>query len=95
MEPGSDEAYRDRLEKEMVYEFNNAWHGKTPKRSIEGPQICTQAKHLEPNVLRGKDFVAVTQSYHYHTAAPGRKTGSLWEQTLVFPEGKRSRTGWC
>src|SRR5687768_5216151 len=89
MEPGSDEAYRDRLEKEMIYEFNNPWHGKTPKRSIEGPQICTQAKRLEPKVLRGKDFVAVQQSYRYHTAAPGRKTGSLWEQTLVFPEGKR------
>jgi hypothetical protein len=89
MESGSDEAYRDRLEKEMVYEFNNPWHGKTPKRSIEGPQICTQAKRLEPTVMRGKDFMAVKQSYRYHTAAPGKKTGSLWEQTIVFPEGKR------
>src|SRR5687767_3761743 len=24
MEPGSDEAYRDRLDKELVYQFNNA-----------------------------------------------------------------------
>jgi hypothetical protein len=89
MEPGSDEAYRDKLDREMVYEFNNAWHGKTPKRSIEGPQICTQAKRLEPKVVRGKDFVAVKQSYQYKTAAPGKKRGSLWEQTIVFPEGKR------
>jgi hypothetical protein len=89
MEPGSDEAYRGRLEKEMVYKFNNPWHGKTEKRSIEGPQICTQAKRLEPKVIRGKDFVAVKQSYRYHTAAPGKKTGSLWQQTIVFPEGKR------
>lgn len=89
MEPGSDEAYRDKLDKELVYEFNNPWHGSTAKRSIEGPQICTQAKRLEPKVLRGKDFVAVTQSYRYRTAAPGKNTGSLWEQTIVFPEGKR------
>src|SRR5436190_21373603 len=44
MEPRSDEAYRDQLDKELVYKFNNEYHGKTPKRSIEGPQICTQAK---------------------------------------------------
>ncbi|HEU0140301.1 MAG TPA: hypothetical protein VFQ79_11335 [Bryobacteraceae bacterium] len=27
--------------------------------------------------------------YRYRIAAPGRKTGSLWEQTIVFPEGQR------
>ena len=89
MEPGSDEAYREKLDKELVYEFNNLYHGRTPKRSIEGPQICTQAKRLEPKVVRGKDFVAVTQSFQYKTAAPGKKTGSTWQQTIVFPEGKR------
>jgi hypothetical protein len=89
MEPGSDEAYRDQLDKELVYQFNNAYHGKTPKRSIEGPQICTQAKRLEPKTIAGKDFVAVTQQFRYRTAAPGRKTGSVWNQTLVFPAGKR------
>lgn len=89
MEPGSDEAYRERLPKEMVYQFGNAYHGKTPKRSIEGPQICTQAKELEPRVVRSKDFVAIEQSYQYKTAAPGKKTGSRWSQTIVFPAGKR------
>ncbi|HEV3006922.1 MAG TPA: hypothetical protein VGX78_20795 [Pirellulales bacterium] len=89
MEPGSDEAYRDQLPKEMVYLFGNAYHGNIPKRSIEGPQICTQAKELAPKVVRGRDFVAVKQSFHYLTAAPGKKTGSLWTQTLVFPKGKR------
>jgi hypothetical protein len=39
--------------------------------------------------LRGKDFVAVKQSFHYRTAAPGKNKGSIWEQTIVFPEGKR------
>src|SRR5262245_52152520 len=59
MEPGSDEAYRDKLTPEMVYQFGNNFHGKTPKRSIEGPQICTQAKQLAPVAVKGKDFVAI------------------------------------
>ena len=89
MEPGSDEAYRDQLPKEMVYQFGNAYHGKRAKRSIEGPQICTQAKELSPEVIRGKDFIAVRQSFQYKTAAPGKKAGSTWTQHLVFPQGKR------
>jgi hypothetical protein len=89
MEPGSDQAYRDQLPKEMVYESGNAWHGKRPKRSIEGPQICTQAKQLSPKVIRGQDFVAIKQSFAYKTAAPGKKTGSTWTQRIVFPAGKR------
>jgi hypothetical protein len=89
MEPGSDETYRDRLDPELVYRFHNAYHGKSPKRSIEGPQICTQAKELSPIVIEGKDFIAVKQSFQYRTAAPGKKTGSRWSQTIVFPAGKR------
>ena len=89
MEPGSDEAYREQLEPELVYTFNNPWHGKRAKRSIEGPQICTQAKQLTPEVIRGSDFVAVRQSFQYRTAAPGKKTGSRWSQLLVFPAGQR------
>ncbi len=89
MEPGSDEAYRDQLEDELVYRFNNPYHGKRPKRSIEGPQICTQARKLSPEIIRGDGFVAVRMSYIYQTAAPGKRTGSKWTQTLVFPEGKR------
>jgi hypothetical protein len=89
MEPGSDKEYRDRLPKEMIYEFGNLYHGNTPKRSIEGPQICTQAKKLEPRVVRGKDFLAIEQEYRYTTAAPGKKTGSRWSQTIVFPKDER------
>jgi len=89
MEPGSDEKYRDQLPKEMVYQFGNDYHGKGEKRSIEGPQICTQAKELSPAVIKGKDFVAIRQSYKYKTAAPGKRTGSIWTQHLVFPAGKR------
>jgi hypothetical protein len=89
MEPGSDEAYRNQLDAELVYRFNNEYHGKTPKRSIEGPQICTQAKTLQPEIIRGKDFVAIKQQFQYKTAAPGKKTGSVWTQFLVFPDETR------
>jgi hypothetical protein len=89
MEPGSDEAYRDQLTPELVYRANNLYHGARPKRSIEGPQICTQARELQPEVVRGRDFVAVRQSFQYRTAAPGKNKGSTWTQWLVFPAGKR------
>ncbi|HEV8606891.1 MAG TPA: hypothetical protein VGQ99_16225 [Tepidisphaeraceae bacterium] len=89
MEPGSDEAYRDQLDAELVYKFNNPLHGKTAKRSIEGPQICTKAKELDPKVIRGSDFVAIKTQFKYRTAAPGKKAGSTWEQTIVFPAGQR------
>src|SRR6266536_2772262 len=89
MEPGSDEAYRDQLEGDLAYLFNNSYHGKTAKRSIEGPQICTKARELSPRVVQGKDFVAVTSSFRYQIAAPGKKTGSEWSQVLVFPAGQR------
>jgi len=53
MEPGSDLAYRDRLNDELIYRFNTPYHGKTPKRSIEGPQICTypQTPHGRPAAM--------------------------------------------
>jgi len=89
MEPGSDEAYRHQLNPELVYQFGNLYHGQRRKRSIEGPQICTQARQLQPVVIQGNDFVAVKQQFRYRTAAPGRKTGSLWTQLIVFPMGQR------
>jgi len=89
MEPGSDKAYRDQLDPELVYRYDNPHHGRRAKRSIEGPQICTKARKLDPQVIRGPDFTAVRQSYRYHLAAPGKKPGSLWEQVIVLPRGKR------
>jgi hypothetical protein len=89
MEAGSDESYRDQLEPELVYKFNNLVHGKTAKRCIEGPQICTQAKQIDAKAIRGKDYVVVKQEFQYRTAAPGKMTGSKWEQTIVFPAGQR------
>jgi hypothetical protein len=89
MEPGSDEAYRAELPPEMRYEFHSPQHGDRAKRLIEGPQICTQAKEVSPEVIEGPDFVAVKMGWQYRLAAPGKATGSQWEQTMVFPSGKR------
>jgi hypothetical protein len=89
MEPGSDMAYRDQLDEELIYRFDNAYHGSRPKRAIEGPQICTQAGELKPQLMLGDGFIAIRQQYRYHTAAPGKNTGSLWTQWVVFPKGKR------
>jgi hypothetical protein len=64
-------------------------HGNLPKHYIEGPQICTQAKKLEPEIIRGKDFVAVRLRFRFTQGHNGYKPGSLWEQTLVFQPGLR------
>jgi len=77
------------LDPELVYKFNNSFHGKTAKRSIEGPQICTKAKEIDAKTIKGPDWVIVKQQYQYRTAAPGKKTGSTWEQNILFQTGKR------
>jgi hypothetical protein len=64
-------------------------HGDLPKHYVEGPQICTQAKELTPEIIKGKDFVAVRLSYRFTKAYGGLKTGSQWEQTMVFQPGLR------
>ena len=46
-------------------------------------------KPVQPEVIRGKDFVAVKTTYQYEYAAPGRKAGSRWTQLIVFPKGER------
>ncbi len=64
-------------------------HGDLPKHYVEGPQICTQARELKPEVIEGKDFVAVRLRYRFHKPGKGYKAGSTWEQTLVFQPGAR------
>jgi len=64
-------------------------HGDIPKHYVEGPQICTQAKKLTPEIVEGKDFVALKLKYTFHQPAQGFKAGSTWEQTLVFQPGQR------
>lgn len=88
MEPGWDDEWSD-AEAIHRYSRDEAVHGRLPKRYVELPQICTQARRLPYEVIRGDGFVAVRQWYEYREATAGRKPGSRWEQTLVFPDGKR------
>ncbi|MFO0930335.1 MAG: hypothetical protein U0736_25460 [Gemmataceae bacterium] len=65
-------------------------HGSSHrKRMVEGPQLCHRMKPVRPEVIRGKDFVAVKTTYQFEYAAPGRKPGSRWTQLIVFPKGAR------
>ena len=65
-------------------------HGSSHrKRMVEGPQLCHRMKPVQPEVIRGKNFVAVKTTYPYAHAAPGRKAGSRWTQLVVFPKGER------
>jgi hypothetical protein len=64
-------------------------HGNLPKHYVEGPQICTQARELKPEIVQGDNFVAVRLRYTFHKPGKGYKAGSKWEQTLVFQNGIR------
>ena len=71
-------------------EYNLMAHGSSHrKRVVEGPQLCHRMKPVRPEIIRGKDFVAVTTTYTYEYAAPGRQPGSRWTQRIVFPKGER------
>ncbi len=69
--------------------MNSKYHGKIAKHYVEGPQICTQAKELTPEIIEGKDFVAVKFHFTFNKPGKGYKAGSTWEQTLVFKPGLR------
>ncbi len=65
-------------------------HGSSHrKRVVEGPQLCHRMKPVQPELIYGKDFIAVKTTYKYEYAAPGRKAGSKWTQLIVFPKGER------
>lgn len=64
-------------------------HGNIPKHYVEGPQICTKAKMLEPEITRGSDFVAIRFRFTFHEPGKGYRAGSTWQQTLVFQNGRR------
>ena len=73
----------------LPYRFGNKVHGNIAKHYIELPQICTKAGHIDSEFVVGHDFVAVRQWWKWTEAAPGYTPGSLWEQTIVFPMGRR------
>jgi hypothetical protein len=71
-------------------EYTLLSHGSSHrKRVVEGPQLCHRMKPVQPEVIRGRDFVAVKTTYQYEYAAPDRKPGSKWTQLIVFPKGER------
>lgn len=71
-------------------EYATMAHGTSHrKRGVEGPQLCHRMKPVQPEVIRGKEFVAVKTTYQYEYAVPGRKAGSRWTQLIVFPKGER------
>lgn len=80
-EPGQNEAHR--------YSRDVMHHGHMPKRYVELPQICTGARRLAARTFSGEGFVGVKQCFRYTEATYGRQPGSLWEQTLIFPDGQR------
>jgi hypothetical protein len=84
LEPGEDEPNEPN-----PYHYGDLYHGNIPKRYVELPQICTQAKKLPYEVVKTDDFIAVKQWYNWNIATYNRKTGSLWEQILVFPKDTR------
>ena len=74
---------------EHRYHVGDPVHGELTHRYVEGPQICTNAGRLEFETIEGDGFVAVRQWYDWQWATYGRETGSRWEQTLVFEDGRR------
>ncbi|MBI4025002.1 MAG: hypothetical protein HY360_08470 [Verrucomicrobia bacterium] len=65
-------------------------HGSSRrKRVVEGPQLCDRMQPVQPEIIRGHDFIAVTTTRRFEYAAPGRQPGSRWTQRIVFPQGER------
>lgn len=91
LEPGADSP---NTPPNRRYPYRDAYHGNIPKRFVALPQICTQAKALPHEITRGEGYVAVRQWHTWDVACPPYKAGSKWEQTLLFPDGKRWFLGW-
>lgn len=71
-------------------EYARLAHGESHrKRMVEGPQLCHRLKPVQPEIIRGADFVAVRTTAPFEYAAPGRRAGSRWTQLVVFPQGAR------
>ena len=86
LEPGEDDG---ETPEGFRYHYGDALHGNLPKRYVELPQICTQARRLPIQIVQGSDFVALRQWYVWTKARPPYRPGSRWEQWLVFPDGVR------
>lgn len=81
--------YENETDPERREYARNAHGSSHRKRPIEGPQLCHRLKPVQPEIIRGEDFIAIETRSRFEFAAPGRKAGSLWTQRIVFPRGKR------
>lgn len=86
LEPGHGD---DSIPPTLQYQWGDVVHGQIPKRYVELPQICTQAKQLRTEIVESDDFVAVRQDFTWTVARPPYRPGSRWEQLLLFPHGVR------
>ncbi|MEW6359044.1 MAG: hypothetical protein AB1696_22110 [Planctomycetota bacterium] len=77
------------LPEAQQYNRNTSVHGAIEKHYVELPQICTQAKSIPIDIVQSQNFVAVKQHWTWTVATLGYRPGSRWDQTLVFPKGKR------
>jgi hypothetical protein len=59
-------------------------HGNLPKHLVESPLITTEVCNLPYAVIRGPEHVAVKLWFTFTDAGKGYRTGSRWEQTLLF-----------
>lgn len=78
IEPGADD---ETTPSDLRYCWGDAVHGNIPKRCVELPQICTQAKKLLFDAVEGKNFVAVRQRFTWTIARPpykGRRQKKMW-----------------
>ena len=81
--------YENETDPERRY-YTRMSHGSSHrKRMVEGPQLCHRMKPVQPEVIQGADFIAVTTTYRFEYAAPRRRAGSRWTQRIVFPRGER------
>jgi len=66
-------------------------HGNLPKHYVEGPQICTQAKELKPEVIKGTDCVAVKLRYTFTKPGAGRSSARRTRPALARTTSRSSR----
>jgi hypothetical protein len=71
------------------YDKESLIRNRVGKPYVETPQICTAARRVAWEVVRGSDFAAVHQWWSWTESSPGFTPGSRWDQWLVFRPGVR------
>ena len=72
LETGHDD---DSTPPALRYHGGNLVHGHIPKRYVELPQICTQAKQLTTEIVEGDGFYRRASRIHVDSCPPTLQTG--------------------